>query len=62
LVDRIAADSAFMVSKTEIEAILEPVNFIGRSAEQVTEFVAEIIDPLLEQFAGEMSKQAEVNV
>jgi adenylosuccinate lyase len=62
LVDRIAADSAFMVSKTEIEAILEPVNFIGRSAEQVTEFVAEIIDPLLTRYAGEMSKQAEVNV
>ncbi len=62
LVDRIAADPAFMVSKAEIEAILEPTNFIGRSEEQVTEFVAEVIDPLLKAHQGEMSGKAEVNV
>lgn len=62
LVDRIAADPAFMVSKAEIEAILEPANFIGRSAEQVTEFVTETIDPLLKEYASEMSQKAEVNV
>jgi adenylosuccinate lyase len=62
LVDRIAADPAFMVTKAEIEAILEPTNFIGRSAEQVTEFVAEVIDPLLTAHQGEMSGKAEVNV
>jgi adenylosuccinate lyase len=62
LVDRIAADPAFLVTKAEIEAILEPANFIGRSAEQVTEFVAETIDPLLKQYAGELSQKAEVSV
>ena len=51
-----------MVSKAEIEAILEPANFIGRSAEQVTEFVTETIDPLLKAYASEMSQKAEVNV
>ena len=62
LVERIAADPAFMVTKAEIEAILEPANFIGRSEEQVTEFIAEYIDPLLAAHAGEMSGKAEVNV
>jgi len=62
LVDRIAADPAFMVSKAEIEAILEPKNFIGRSAEQVSEFVNEVIDPLLAAHAGELGKKADVNV
>lgn len=62
LVERIAADPAFMVTKAEIEAILEPKNFIGRSAEQVSEFVNEVIDPLLFAHAGELGKKADVNV
>ena len=51
-----------MVTKAEIEAILEPKNFIGRSAEQVSEFVEEVIDPLLSAHAGELTAKAEVNV
>ena len=62
LVDRIAADPAFMVTKAEIEAILEPKNFIGRSAEQVSEFVSELIDPLLSAHADELKAKADVNV
>ena len=62
LVDRIAADPAFMVSRADIEAILEPKRFIGRSAQQVETFVAECVDPLLERFAGELGDKAELNV
>ena len=62
LVERIAADPAFMVTKAEIEAILEPKNFIGRSAEQVSEFVSELIDPLLSAHAGEVKAKVDVNV
>jgi adenylosuccinate lyase len=62
LVDRIAADPAFMVSRADIEAILEPKRFIGRSAQQVETFVAECIDPVLKQFAGELGEKAELNV
>ncbi|MEG0050327.1 MAG: adenylosuccinate lyase, partial [Clostridia bacterium] len=35
LIDRIVADPAFMVTREEVEKILNPVNFIGRSREQV---------------------------
>ena len=62
LVERIAADPDFMVSRADIEAILEPKRFIGRSAQQVEAFVAECVDPLLERFAGELGDKAELNV
>ena len=62
LVDRIAADPAFMITKPEIEAVLDPKNFIGRSAEQVSEFVSGLVDPLLAAHAGELARKVEVNV
>ena len=49
LVERIAADPAFMVTREEIEAILQPEKFIGRSKEQVEEYLAGIITPLLQE-------------
>ena len=45
----IAADPAFMVTREEIEAILQPEKFIGRSKEQVEEYLAGIITPLLQK-------------
>ena len=39
LIDRIAADPAFMITREEIEALLDPARFTGRSAEQVEEFL-----------------------
>ena len=62
LVDRIAADAAFMVTKAEIEAILEPSRFIGRSAEQVQEFISECIDPVLAANADGFSDKPELTV
>jgi adenylosuccinate lyase len=62
LVDRIAADSDFLVSKKEIRAILEPKNFIGRSVRQVEEFVCACVDPLLSARQSELGEKAELNV
>ncbi len=42
LVSRIAADPMFNITEEEIYEILLPENFIGRSVEQVTEFLAGI--------------------
>lgn len=56
LIHRIAGDPLFMVSLEEIEKILQPENFTGRSAQQVDEYLTEIIMPMLEQnklFLGE---------
>ncbi len=50
LVDRIAADPDFGMTKEEIEAQLKPENFIGRSVSQVSEFLENIVCPLLEKY------------
>jgi adenylosuccinate lyase len=62
LVARIAADPDFNVTQAEIEAILEPSHFTGRSAEQVTAFITRLIDPLLAANAGALGVKAEINV
>jgi len=62
LIDRIVADPAFMVSREEVEKILDPMNFIGRSAEQVDEFLDEAILPLLQANAALLGEKGELNV
>ena len=48
LVSRIANDGLFGMSEAEIMAELEPQRFIGRSAEQVEEYLEDIVKPALE--------------
>ncbi len=62
LVDRIAGDPAFGLTKEEIEAILEPKNFVGRAPEQTEEFIAEVVTPVLEANKGLLDMTAEINV
>lgn len=45
LLERIAGDKAFGMTMDEILAVVKPSNYIGRSEEQVTEFIEEIVRP-----------------
>jgi adenylosuccinate lyase len=47
LVERIAADPAFGLSRAELDEILDPVRHTGRAAEQVANFLREHVEPLL---------------
>ena len=47
LLDRIAGDPVFALSRETIDALLKVEDFIGRAPEQVREFIADVIDPLL---------------
>lgn len=47
LIERIAADPAFVLSADEILAVMEPSNYTGRSAEQVEEFINSQVKPKL---------------
>ena len=49
LVDRIAEDSAFPVTRQEIEKELDPALYTGRSISQVDEFVKEVVQPVLDR-------------
>ena len=62
LVDLIAADPAFGMTKEEIEAILEPKNFVGRAPEQTEEFITEIVKPVLDANKDILGMTAEINV
>lgn len=46
LLDRIAADPMFGLTKEEILAHMDPSAYIGRCPEQVTEFVQQVVDPI----------------
>ena len=62
LVDLIAADPAFGMTKEEIEAILEPKNFVGRAPEQTEEFITEVVKPVLDANKDILGMTAEINV
>ena len=62
LIDRICADPAFQLSHEEIDSIMIPENFTGRSAEQVTLFLSAYITPLREKNQDILGENAELNV
>lgn len=62
LIDRIKKDSAFKVIHKEIDSILKPENFIGRSSEQVVEFIANEIDPILKKHSKCLNITATISV
>ncbi len=49
LIERILKDPEFNLNAEEMEEILKPENFTGRSEQQVEEFVAECVKPALEK-------------
>ena len=49
LIRRIAADESFGLSLDELTSILMPEKYIGRAAEQTTEFIAEFVNPILQK-------------
>ena len=62
LVDRIAADPAFMTTKEEILAILKPENFVGRAPEQTADFLNEVVSPILAKEKDLLGVDVEINV
>ena len=62
LIERICADDDFGLDKAEIEAILKPETFTGRASEQVCEFLADVINPLLQENLELLGEKVELNV
>ena len=63
LIDLIAADPAFGMTKEELTAHLEPSRYIGRCPEQVEEFLTEAVQPVLEKYADVLGeKETELKV
>lgn len=62
LIDRIAADPAFGMTKEEILAHMKPENFVGRAPKQVEEFVENEVKPIIERYKDELGISVEINV
>lgn len=63
LIDLIAQDPLFGMTREELTAHLEPSRYIGRSPDQVTEFLKNEVQPVLEQYAQALDgRQVELSV
>ncbi|MCG8449021.1 MAG: adenylosuccinate lyase [Pirellulales bacterium] len=60
LLDRLAGDEAF--AGVDLEATVDAAKLTGRSAEQVDEFLTEVVEPIRQQYAGQTSKVTELRV
>lgn len=62
LVDRIAGDKRFNLTKEEIERTLKAENFIGRAKEQTEEFLEECVNPIISANENILGIRSELNV
>jgi adenylosuccinate lyase len=62
LIDRIASDPSFGKTLEELNKILDPEKFTGRSPEQVVDFMEECINPILEANKNELGIKADINL
>ena len=62
LIELIKADPMFRAVWDKLDDILDARNFIGRSEDQVTEFISEEIDPILNSHKDELGEHGEVRV
>jgi adenylosuccinate lyase len=57
-----AGDPEIGMSREEIEKVLDLREFVGRAPEQVTEFVADYIQPMLDRHADMLDSRSDVRV
>ena len=62
MVDRVAADPAFGLTKEEIVAGLVPENFVGRAPQQVEEFIAIVLQPIFDANPDAVEQHASLSV
>ena len=62
LVDLIAADPAFGLTKADIEKNLKSELYVGRAPRQVEVYLRDVVNPVLEAHKDESGVKAEINV
>jgi adenylosuccinate lyase len=60
LIERLKADPDF--ANVDLDAVLNAKRYIGRSAEQVDEFVAEVVTPLRRRYRKHINRKVELKV
>jgi len=62
LIQRVCQDPAFGLTQEELEKVLEPKMFIGRSSDQVKEYLQEFVNPVLEANRDLLGERAQLSV
>ena len=62
LLELIAADSVFNLSEDKLKEAMNPKLYVGRSSEQVVEFIDEYISPILEKFSADLGEKPDIKV
>ena len=62
LIKRIADDPDFKAAESELEALLEPENYIGRAPMQVVEFLEAVVNPILNKYESFLGLEAKIDV
>jgi adenylosuccinate lyase len=62
LVDLIAADPSFGLTKEQIESTLQPEQYVGRAPYQVTVYLRDVVQPVLDANKDELGVRAVINV
>jgi adenylosuccinate lyase len=60
LLQRLAGDEAF--AGVDLDAAVEPLSLVGRSPEQVDEFLVDVVAPIRQRYADALGGEAEVRV
>lgn len=62
LLELIAEDEAFNLSLEDLQKTMNPSKYVGRAKEQVEEFLAEVIQPILDENQEILGMTAQINV
>ena len=62
LLELIAADPAFGLTLDELKKTMDPSRYVGRAPKQVEEFLAEVVNPILEENRDVLGMTAEIFV
>ena len=62
LLERLRGDAAFAAVRGRLDEIARPEAFVGRAPEQVDEFLADVVEPVLARFADTGTEEASLRV
>ncbi len=62
LLERIVKDPVFGLNEGDIEKLLNPADYIGRSDVQVVEFIESEVDPIIEMYKNQLGEEVELKV
>ena len=62
LLDRIAADPMFHLTREQLEDTMDPNRYVGRAPEQVDRYLANVIAPILDAHKDMLGVKVEIDV